>query len=220
MPSKSLINLANWIIFINLNNGATAPSFYFFVVVLTLQFGNLSNHIMTHYWNIQDEQLKIPDETVLRFESLYYENEKGRMPFTLFFDTKQAFGNYIGWFDAEKPDIEEVEGDIMRQWQGGYIVTEEDLIEKSEFARALDGIDEEIENEEKRKRLERDEEEKHKRILEDNEEMVDSTDKRMNHQNIFAQFLKESMQQVKANNEEMIDSSNNQKEVRFNFNFI
>lgn len=99
--------------------------------IVTLQFGNLSNHIMTHYWNLQDEQLKMPDETVLRFESLYYETPKGHFPLTLYFDRKDAFGNFSGCFDTPVQDIQEVEQELESLWQGNYEVTQDEYIDKS-----------------------------------------------------------------------------------------
>lgn len=98
--------------------------------IVTLQFGNLSNHIMTHYWNIQDEQLKYPDSTNLRSEALYYETNKGQFPFTLYFDQRDNFGNYFGCFDSQKLSKEEAEKELLDHWQGGYNVTENDYIEK------------------------------------------------------------------------------------------
>jgi hypothetical protein len=52
-------------------------------------------------------------------------------PLTLFFDKKGAFGNFYGCFNAEKEAVRDAESDLINQWQGGYLVSEDDYIEKS-----------------------------------------------------------------------------------------
>ena len=203
-----------------------------FWAVLTLQFGTQSNYVMTHCWNILDEQLKVSEETSLRLETLYYETENGRMPLALVFDRKDAFGNFFGCFDAQMQDVEDAEQDILRQWQGGYVVTQEDKIEKSEFAQALDGIDDEIEEERRRKELKQDDYDRQQRIWNDAlENRNTSGGQKTSSQStvicnsffcvfkgIFEQFLKASMQQENNNNEEVIDTQNKEiKEVIFIF---
>ena len=67
--------------------------------LLTLQFGNVSNFTMAHYWNLQDEQLKfgelsVVDPTVLFFESA----SEQRYPFALVFGENGTFGNFSSAF--------------------------------------------------------------------------------------------------------------------------
>lgn len=160
--------------------------------IVTLQFGTLSNHIMTHYWNIQDEQLKLPDETVLNYDKLFYETKKGRYPYVLFFDREISFGNFYGAFDKQKEDIKKVEEEMAEVWQGGYIITEDDYIEKSEFSKALDDIDDQ--EDQYQQQLERQQEKERKQ-----QELLESAQESHGYKNMFEQFLKASMQDQEEN---------------------
>jgi len=59
------------------------------------------------------------------------EHKEGYCPYTLYFDRKDMYGNYYGWFDEERVDPQIAEDEILQQWQGGYHVTQDDLIHKS-----------------------------------------------------------------------------------------
>lgn len=58
-------------------------------------------------------------------------HKEGYYPLTLVFDRRDMFGNYYGAFDEERIDPKTAEEDILYQWQGGYNVNEDDIIEKS-----------------------------------------------------------------------------------------
>jgi hypothetical protein len=63
--------------------------------IITLQFGNVSNHVGTHYWNFQDELLgrqslyALPDNEAFDFEKLYSVSSREKyFPRALIFDLR------------------------------------------------------------------------------------------------------------------------------------
>ena len=63
--------------------------------IITLQFGNVSNYVGTHYWNFQDELLgrqslcALPDNEVFDFEKLYCVSSREKyFPRALIFDLR------------------------------------------------------------------------------------------------------------------------------------
>ena len=113
--------------------------------ILHLQYGNLSNFIMTHYWNIQDELIKYRHDDFLH-KRLYMELSTGLyIPRTLIFDMKDMYGYYAP-VDLVK---EAIANDPNVQ------VYEAEHPEKSPFTKYLDGVIEDSKEDE----LEMDEEE-------------------------------------------------------------
>ena len=71
--------------------------------LITLSLGTLSNHTAAHFWNFQDEWLKIDQseqQTTARNPVLYYETSKTSqyVPRTLFVDFQANFGSYLSTF--------------------------------------------------------------------------------------------------------------------------
>jgi hypothetical protein len=82
--------------------------------IITLQMGRESNFTMAHFWNLQDELLKLdPDLSTLNEKSIYYESESTgiRYPLALLFDHKDNFGYSRGNFGEQEvvPDESVVE---------------------------------------------------------------------------------------------------------------
>ena len=57
--------------------------------------------------------------------------KEGYYPYAIFFDRKDMFGNYYGCFNEERVDPQAAEDEILQQWQGGYHISHNDIIEKS-----------------------------------------------------------------------------------------
>ena len=121
-------------------------------------------------------------------------------PLALFFDQKDKFGNFNGCFGASKPSLEEAQQEMDQQWQGGYTVAEDDYINPSSFAQALDGIEEEYEDEELRKQKEQDDKNYQ-------DELVSSVTPESGYKNMFEQFMKHNIDQTQEEEEEKIDTT-------------
>eukprot|EP00830_Metopus_es_P000484 TRINITY_DN1047_c0_g1_i2.p1 TRINITY_DN1047_c0_g1~~TRINITY_DN1047_c0_g1_i2.p1 ORF type:complete len:607 (-),score=120.48 TRINITY_DN1047_c0_g1_i2:9-1799(-) len=107
--------------------------------MMYLQYGNLSNFIMAHYWNIQDELVKYGhldyDQNAVYIES----KESGRFtPRALIFDTKDAYGYYAP-YEHDPRDAGEISGESPDVYHNNQV-------DKSIFLKYLDG-DEKIEEE-------------------------------------------------------------------------
>jgi len=99
--------------------------------VLTLQFGEFSNYVGTHFWNAQDELIGaqaqgVPDASGVDVSGLYRVSGAGRqlryLPRALIYDLKSSLGSLLaaGYSDgdattaAPRPDSRA----LMQTWQG------------------------------------------------------------------------------------------------------
>jgi len=98
--------------------------------ILHLQYGNLPNFIMAHYWNIQDELIKYGHKDFI-YNRLYTENPSTGFytPRALIFDQRDNYGYYAPQ-DEREFDKEKINPKIK--------IFENEPIEKSLFTRFLD----------------------------------------------------------------------------------
>jgi hypothetical protein len=77
--------------------------------ILFIQMGNLSNYVMTHFWNLSDEIVKSEMED-FEFEKLYSESLKKAntfIPRTLILDKKNLFSHMAQELQLEESKQEE-----------------------------------------------------------------------------------------------------------------
>jgi len=120
--------------------------------ILTVQLGSTSNHVGTHFWNIQDE-LFGKKETELRPELLYRTgmtcNAVGtRTPRMVLLDFKHSLGSLKPTgtlYDSSA--VFNLEEDASQMWGGGVEVHEEPLHKKNQFLTWLEEGDQQEEGE-------------------------------------------------------------------------
>ena len=98
-----------------------------------MQYGNLSNFVMAHYWNLQDELVKY-EHTDFLYPRIYTESgQTGRYtPRTLIFDTKDMYGYYAPY--EKDPEESKFTGEA----EENIAVYENIQVNKSLFAKYLD----------------------------------------------------------------------------------
>lgn len=100
--------------------------------IISLSLGKHSNHIASHFWNAQDEQLKVQPEpgkeqmSELEMEinrgthMVYQELESTRqlLPRHIYIDFNDNFGNYSACFyGKDKADKQQIQDEYTDNWQ-------------------------------------------------------------------------------------------------------
>lgn len=81
--------------------------------LIHISLGKHSNYAQTHYWNLQDEHLKLQQQQNVMF----YELTSGKLlPRQLFIDYQDNFGNFSSCFALEKANLQSAQA--QAGWNG------------------------------------------------------------------------------------------------------